>query len=68
MKELKLKSVVAKNNRTYYYAFNAITKQWQRISKDRFQVWLYQYFGNTAYEVLASDKHNETCYLVTPAV
>ena len=62
---LKLKAVVTKNNSTYYYAFNELLNGWQRISKDRFEDWLYSYFGLKSRCEIVSKKQKETIYLVT---
>ena len=62
---LKLKAVVTKNNSTYYYAFNDMLKQWQRISKDRFDEWRFSYFGlNQSKCEIVSKSQKETIYLV----
>ena len=61
---LKLKAVVTKNNSTYYYAFNEMLKQWQRISKDRFESWCYSYFGLKSSCEIVSKTQKETIYLV----
>ena len=61
---LRLKAVATKNNSTYYYAFNDMLKQWQRISKDCFDTWSFQYFFRQKCEIV-SKTPKETVYLVT---
>lgn len=64
---LKLKAVTTKNNSTYYYVFNDVLKQWQRISKDRFDAWSFQYFFKQKCETV-SKTLKETVYLITKEV
>ena len=61
---LKLKTVTAKNNSTYYYVFNEAINDWQRINKDCFNAWSFQYFLKQKCEVV-SKTPKETVYLVT---
>ena len=65
---LKLKAVVTKNNSIYYYAFNDPLKQWQRISKDKFDEWGDSYFGLKSRWVIVSKTQKETIYLVAKGI
>ena len=62
---LKLKAVMTKNNKYYYYAINELLNAWQRISKERFEDWYYSYVGLKSRCDIVSKTPKETIYLVT---